>query len=94
MTEHTPAGSAAPGPARSDAARTWTGRTLTPRLRAFAAYWYDFVVGDDWVIAAGVLAALLLTYAMSQTAIPAWWLMPVAVGALLPVSIRRLTRRR
>jgi hypothetical protein len=27
-------------------------------LRGFAAFWYDFIVGDDWRIAAGV--ALLL----------------------------------
>jgi hypothetical protein len=28
-------------------------------LRGFAAFWFDFIVGDDWRIAAGV--ALLLT---------------------------------
>ena len=26
-------------------------------LRAFAAFWWDFVVGDDWRIAAGVVVA-------------------------------------
>jgi hypothetical protein len=64
------------------------------RVRAFLAFWYDFVVGDDWLVAAGVLIALALTYAVSRTAVPAWWLMPAAVGLLLPVSLRRLTRRR
>jgi len=63
-------------------------------VRAFFAFWYDFVVGDDWLIAAGVLIALLLTYAVSRTAVPAWWLMPAAVGLLLPVRLRRLARRR
>jgi hypothetical protein len=63
-------------------------------LRAFLVFWYDFVVGDDWVIAPGVLAALALTYAVSTTQVPAWWLMPLAVGALLPASLRHLTRRR
>jgi hypothetical protein len=28
--------------------------------RAFFAFWYDFVIGDDWRIAAGVLITLLL----------------------------------
>ena len=27
-------------------------------LAAFGRFWYDFVVGDDWTIAAGVVAAL------------------------------------
>ena len=22
--------------------------TLTKRLKAFGAFWYDFVIGDDW----------------------------------------------
>ena len=70
------------------------GQAAMSRLRGFLAFWYDFVVGDDWLVAAGVLVALVLTYAVSRTAVPAWWLMPAAVGMLLPVSLRRLTRRR
>jgi hypothetical protein len=27
-------------------------------LRAFGRFWYDFVVGDDWRIAAGVVLVL------------------------------------
>lgn len=30
-------------------------------VRAFFAFWYDFLIGDDWGIAVGVVAALLLT---------------------------------
>jgi len=64
------------------------------RLRSFAAFWYDFVIGDDWVIAAGVVAGLALTYALSQTAVPAWWLLPLLLVLLLPLSLWRATRRR
>ena len=28
-------------------------------LRGFARFWYDFVIGDDWKIAAAVAAVLL-----------------------------------
>jgi hypothetical protein len=28
-------------------------------LKAFARFWYDFVIGDDWKIAASVAAVLL-----------------------------------
>lgn len=29
-------------------------------LRSFGRFWYDFVIGDDWKIAAGVVAALVV----------------------------------
>jgi hypothetical protein len=63
------------------------------RIRAFAAFWYDFVIGDDWLVAAGVVISLALTYALSQTAVPAWWLVPLSLLLLLPVSLWRATRR-
>jgi hypothetical protein len=67
---------------------------LTARLRAFAAFWYDFIIGDDWLVAAGVVIGLALTYALSRTVIPAWWLMPVLLVLLVPLSVRRATRKR
>jgi hypothetical protein len=63
------------------------------RIRAFAAFWYDFVIGDDWLVAAGVVISLALTYALSQTAVPAWWLVPLSLVLLLPISLWRATRR-
>jgi hypothetical protein len=63
------------------------------RIRAFAAFWYDFVIGDDWLVAAGVVISLALTYALSQTAVPAWWLVPLSLMLLLPVSLWRAVRR-
>ena len=67
---------------------------MAQRIRAFASFWYDFVVGDDWLIAAGVVAALALTYALSRTAVPAWWLLPLSLVLLLPLSLWRAVRRR
>jgi hypothetical protein len=67
---------------------------VSSRLRAFAAFWYDFVVGDDWLIAVGVVISLALTYALSQTAVPAWWLLPLALVLLLPLSLWRAVRHR
>jgi xanthine/uracil/vitamin C permease (AzgA family) len=63
-------------------------------VRAFFAFWYDFVVGDDWRVALGVVLALGLTFLLNRTTtIPTWWLVPVAVVILLPVSIYRAARR-
>jgi hypothetical protein len=64
------------------------------RVRAFGAFWYDFVVGDDWRVAVGVVVALLLTWAVSRTSVPAWWLVPAAVVVLLPLSLRKAVRSR
>ena len=30
-------------------------------LKSFGAFWYDFVIGDDWQVAAIVVAVLGLT---------------------------------
>jgi hypothetical protein len=66
---------------------------IVARLRAFLAFWYDFVIGDDWRVAAGVVVALGATYGLSKTGAAAWWLMPGAVALLLPYSLWRVTRR-
>jgi hypothetical protein len=60
--------------------------------RSFGAFWYDFVVGDDWRVAAGVVVGLLVTYGVSQTSLPAWWILPVGVTAFLGVSLWRASR--
>ena len=67
--------------------------TLTKRLKAFGAFWYDFVVGDDWRVAVVVLAALAATFGLSKTSIAAWWLMPVPVAVILPITLWQARRR-
>ena len=62
------------------------------QLKAFGAFWWDFVVGDDWVLAAGVVLALVATWFLTHRDVSAWWLMPLAVVVLLAVSLRRATR--
>lgn len=63
-------------------------------LRAFARFWYEFVVGDDWRVAVGVVGALGITYGVSRTSVSAWWVLPVAVLGLLALSLRRAVRAR
>jgi hypothetical protein len=33
-------------------------------LKGFGQFWYDFIVGDDWKIAAAVVVALLIGLAL------------------------------
>lgn len=62
-------------------------------LVRFLEFWYDFIVGDDWTVAIGVLVALGLTALLTRQGLDAWWLMPVAVVVLLALSLSRAIRR-
>jgi hypothetical protein len=57
------------------------------RIAAFGRFWWDFVVGDDWVAAAGVIGGLALTAALA-----AWWVLPIAVAIVLAMSVLRAAR--
>ena len=61
--------------------------------RVGRAVW-DFVVGDDWRVAVGVVAAIALTALVATIAVTAWWVLPVAVVGLLADSLRRAAVRR
>jgi hypothetical protein len=63
------------------------------RVRAFLAFLYDFVIGDDWRIAVAVVAGLAVTYAVSQTSVPSWWVMPALLVIALPATLWRATRK-
>jgi hypothetical protein len=65
---------------------------MTSRLKAFGAFWYDFVIGDDWTVAAGIVIALIITGVVATSPTPAWWIVPTAIAILLPVSLWRATR--
>jgi len=58
-------------------------------LRAFGAFWYDFVIGDDWLVAAGVVIGLAGTYGLDRAGVAAWWLAPLLIAILLPISLSR-----
>jgi hypothetical protein len=64
------------------------------RITSVLAATWEFIVGDDWRTAVGVVVALGLTAAIAAAGVPAWWVMPVAVVVLLVVSIRRALRLR
>ncbi len=55
-------------------------------LASFGRFWWDFIVGDDWLAAAGVGVALGVT-AILET----WWILPPMVALVLAVSLYRAT---
>ncbi|TML28321.1 MAG: hypothetical protein E6G26_06515 [Actinobacteria bacterium] len=58
-------------------------------MRRFGAFWWDFVVGDDWRVAVGIALALGLTALLATTWASAWIVLPLAVAAVLWISLRR-----
>jgi len=61
-------------------------------ISAFGRFWYDFLVGDDWIIAVAVVVAVALTALLSRVTSAAWIVMVVAVAAILPISVWRVAR--
>jgi len=61
-------------------------------LKAFGAFWYDFVIGDDWkiavytVVALGVVAALAISGAVDDGALAV--LGTVLFGACFAAGVR------
>ncbi|WP_334172463.1 hypothetical protein [Sinomonas sp.] len=65
------------------------------KIKAFGMFWWNFLIGDDWTVAAAVAVGLAATWALSHAAaVPSWWLMPAVVLAVLPLSIRRMMPQR
>ena len=62
------------------------------RVAAFGRFWWEFIVGDDWRVSAQVVAAIAATAAVAAAGVSAWWLLPLAVLAVLYESLRRATR--
>jgi len=58
-------------------------------LRGFLRFWYEFIVGDAWELAAGSVIALVLCAALVPTAwhTITWILLPVMIGLSLAGSV-------
>jgi hypothetical protein len=64
-------------------------------VKSFGAFWYDFIVGDDWHVAALVVFGLALTAILAHVAkVNAWYVLPVIVFAALAWSLHRATADR
>jgi hypothetical protein len=61
--------------------------------RLFARFWIDFLVGDDWTVAALIALALLLTWVLVEIGIDAWWLLPLLVLCATARSLRAAVTR-
>ena len=60
---------------------------------AIVRFLYEFIVGDDWTVAAAIGIGLILCAILSVNHIAAWWLLPVIVVVMLGISLRRASGR-
>jgi hypothetical protein len=67
---------------------------VTSAVQRIFGFWYDFIVGDDWRVAVGVLALLGLTAVVAHSASEAWaWVvLPVGTVVVLGASVVRAAR--
>ena len=62
------------------------------QLAAFGRFWWEFVIGDDWLVAVLVAIAIGATVILAAASVAAWWLLPLAVPVVLWLSLRRAIR--
>jgi hypothetical protein len=58
-------------------------------LVGFGRFWYRFIIGDDWTVAASVAIGLLATSVLNAGKFPAWLVIPLVVIVMLRVSVQR-----
>jgi len=58
-------------------------------VRSFGHFWWNFVVGDDWRLAAGAGVLIGLTALLTHEGVNAWWLLPLGIAVLLTGSLKR-----
>jgi hypothetical protein len=63
-------------------------------LVQFGKFWYDFLIGDDWRLAVGVVITVSAVFIVAHHGVNVWWLLPLAVALLLMISLRHEVRRR
>jgi len=62
-------------------------------IKAFLVFCYDFVIGDDWRMALGVVLGLGLTAVLAHNQHAAWWVLPLFVFVVLVISLRRARKK-
>ncbi|MFI5285048.1 MAG: hypothetical protein ACHQ4F_01895 [Candidatus Dormibacteria bacterium] len=61
-------------------------------LVGFGRFWYRFIIGDDWTVAAAVAIGLISTFLLNLVRFPAWLVIPLVVIVMVRVSVQRSKR--
>jgi hypothetical protein len=60
--------------------------------KAVVLFLVDYIIGDDWTVAALIALGLLATWRLVEADVPAWWALPLFVLAANVQSLRRTVR--
>ena len=60
--------------------------------KAVVLFLVDYVIGDDWTVAALIALGLLATWRLVEADVAAWWLLPLIVLGANMQSLRRTVR--
>jgi hypothetical protein len=60
--------------------------------QAVGLFLVDYIVGDDWTVAALIALGLLAAWRLVEAGSAAWWLLPLVVLAANVQSLRRAVR--
>jgi len=61
-------------------------------FRGVVLFLVDYVIGDDWTVAAVIAIGLLATWRLAEAGGAAWWLLPLVVLAANIQSLHRAVR--
>ncbi len=58
----------------------------------FGRFWYDFIVGDDWFIAAAGVLLIAVTALLVSMDINAWWVLLLGTPLALFATVKRAAK--
>lgn len=61
-------------------------------IAAVGRFFYSFVVGDDWRVAAVIVLGLVATAGLVANGVNSWWLVPGLAIVMTAVSLTRRTQ--
>ena len=61
--------------------------------KAVVRFLVDYIIGDDWTVAALIALGLLAAWRLVEADAAAWWLLPPVVLAANVQSLRRAVRK-
>jgi hypothetical protein len=61
-------------------------------LSNFGRFWYDFIVGDDWLIAIAGVVLIAATAILVSMDVNAWWLLLLGTPLALFATVKRAAK--
>jgi hypothetical protein len=62
-------------------------------IKAVVLFLVDYIVGDDWTVAALIALGLIAAWRLVGAGASAWWLLPLVVLAANVQSLNRAVRK-